>query len=232
MDDVSVILYASHYEAIKDLIDEEKGRLLDAIFAYAKGGTPQFHLTDSEGVKMAFSFIKIQMDIDKRKYTEKCERNKANARKRWERTDAVASDGMHNDNENENKDKNENENNNEDDNGNDNPNHQKEETKKGKPKIFSEEEKRQITEISNAFNFAVKNTAGCKIKGIRMITDARAKKIFALLQKFSREEIFDVFKQMAASNYLNARTNELKRPADVDWLLEVGNFTKALEGSF
>lgn len=232
MDDVSVILYASHYDAIRNLSNDEKGLLLDAVFAYARGEQPRFSVTDSEGLKMAFSFIKIQMDIDKRKYKEKCERNKANARMRWQRTDADANDRIHNDNDNNNKNENENGKDNENNHGNDlSISKQKKVSKKEEPKKFSEEEKRQIKDVVSLFNKTMSGTEGCRIKGIRAISAARCEKIMHIVRNWTMETISATFASMAKSDYLNARTNELKRAADADWLLESGNFVKALEGS-
>ena len=69
--------YADHFEL---LTDEELGRLIRAMLIYDKDGTlPQF-----DGVlKMAFSFIKTQLDIDKEKFNNICERNRKNIKKRW-----------------------------------------------------------------------------------------------------------------------------------------------------
>ncbi|MEG1805924.1 MAG: DUF6291 domain-containing protein [Clostridia bacterium] len=67
--------YATHFELLSD---EELGKLLRAIMRYEKDGSE----SEIGGmVKMAFSFIKKQLDDDKRKYEEKCDINKANALK-------------------------------------------------------------------------------------------------------------------------------------------------------
>lgn len=236
MEDVSVILYYSHYKAVKNLPQNEKGRLLDLIFEYAATGEVSFTVTESESLKMAFNFIRIQIDLDKRKYIEKCERNKTNARKRWERTDANATERNNNDNNNNNE--NENEKDNKYDNGNsvgNNPtrcnkknNEKKEETKLN----LTKEYKQQCKDIVKRFNEIVLNTNGCTIKPVRvLLTDLNQKRyerLTELLKAFNNEQIYETFKYIAQSEYLNGR-GERKRPADFDWIIKKDNFVKAFE---
>lgn len=81
------IVYHSLRGAFETLTDEEKGEVLMAMFDYSENGTvPEL----TTGAKIAFSFIKPQMDVDISKYKKKCEKNAANASKRWESFDANA----------------------------------------------------------------------------------------------------------------------------------------------
>lgn len=81
----SFILYHSVYEHIEGLSDEEIGKLTRAIFLYEKEGE---EIELSPVLKMAFSFIKKQLDLNRGKYQEKCEKNKNSARKRWDSENA------------------------------------------------------------------------------------------------------------------------------------------------
>lgn len=65
----SFIVYYQYAEHFELLTDEELGRLIRAMLLYDRDGTlPQF-----EGIlKMAFSFIKTQLDIDKKKFNTIC----------------------------------------------------------------------------------------------------------------------------------------------------------------
>lgn len=71
----SFLIYLSYEEQFNLLSDEELGQLMRAIMQYEKTG----EVPKLEGMlKMAFSFIKSQLDKDNEKYNEVCERNKRN----------------------------------------------------------------------------------------------------------------------------------------------------------
>ena len=69
----SFVLYTNYKQHIDLLNTEEKAQLLDAIFEYAEGNEIEL----DGATKMAFSFIKAQMDRDSDKYQETCEKRKA-----------------------------------------------------------------------------------------------------------------------------------------------------------
>jgi hypothetical protein len=69
----SFILYHSFYESIEHLSDEDIGKLTRAIFIYE---IENKEIELSPVVKMAFSFIKKQLDINKGKWKETCEKRK------------------------------------------------------------------------------------------------------------------------------------------------------------
>lgn len=75
----SFVLYHDYYDHISSLKDEEKGKLLSAIFEYEiKGVSPQ-GLSDK--ADMAFSFIRATLDRDREKYINRCQKNSANGKK-------------------------------------------------------------------------------------------------------------------------------------------------------
>ncbi len=75
----SFVLYNSFYAPIKGLSDEDKARILDAIFSYhINGDVPEM----SPICQMAFSFMKCQFDRDDEKYQAIIRRNKINGNKR------------------------------------------------------------------------------------------------------------------------------------------------------
>ena len=78
------IMYLDYEEHFSLLSDEEIGILMRGIFQYVRTGkNPDF--SSNGAVKMAFSFIKTNIDIDNRKYQQKCEKNKQIAEERWKR---------------------------------------------------------------------------------------------------------------------------------------------------
>ena len=75
MDKNSFLIYLDYEEQFNLLTDEQVGQLIRAIIKYEKTR----EIPKLEGViKMAFSFIKMQLDRDREKYNNRCERNKEN----------------------------------------------------------------------------------------------------------------------------------------------------------
>lgn len=78
MDKNSFLIYLDYEEQFNLLSDEQIGQLMRAIIKYEKTGKTE----ELDGmVKMAFSFIKTQLDRDREKYNRKCEKNKKNGTK-------------------------------------------------------------------------------------------------------------------------------------------------------
>ena len=64
----SVILYTEWAQPLKALSLEDKGRIFDAILSYSETGeTPHF---DSAAAEMAFSFIRLRLDVNARKWAD------------------------------------------------------------------------------------------------------------------------------------------------------------------
>lgn len=85
-------LYLDQHAPIADLTLEQKGMLLDAMFAF-NAGEP-FALTDPV-VRVAFGFFKASFQREQQKYAEICKRRKAAAKSRWDANEPNASDAMH-----------------------------------------------------------------------------------------------------------------------------------------
>ena len=79
----SFILYTSDYQLIERLTDEQLGQLTRALFIYARDGEV---INLEPVVRMAFVFIKDKIDRNQQKYQKKCERNRENIRKRWNKS--------------------------------------------------------------------------------------------------------------------------------------------------
>ena len=78
MDKSSFLIYLDYEEQVNLLTDEQIGQLMRAIIKYEKTREiPQLNGI----VKMAFSFIKTQLDRDREKYEARCEKNRENAKK-------------------------------------------------------------------------------------------------------------------------------------------------------
>ena len=79
----SFILYTSDYQLIEGLTDEQLGQLTRALFVYARDGEV---IKLEPVVRMAFVFIKDKIDRNQQKYQKKCERNRENILKRWNKS--------------------------------------------------------------------------------------------------------------------------------------------------
>lgn len=131
----SFILYTSYYDILEELTDEQFGQLMRALFVYAREGeAPQLPVA----IKMAFAFIRDDMDRNAAKYEKKCARLRENIQKRWAKeknqsNSSVSAEenksiqlntnvykSVHNGNDNGNENENGNENDNENGNENDN----------------------------------------------------------------------------------------------------------------
>ena len=72
-------LYLDQYAPIEDLTLEQKGKLLEAMFAYNSG--LEVEILDPE-VKIAFKFFKQTFERDKQRYEDKCAKMRDNAAKK------------------------------------------------------------------------------------------------------------------------------------------------------
>lgn len=88
----AVIIMSEHLQMCEMLDDAEKAELLNSLIDHVNGREPAIQ---SKSVKILFNIMLNVISENERRYTEKCERNKDNAKKRWlMRTDATACDRM------------------------------------------------------------------------------------------------------------------------------------------
>lgn len=78
MEKASFLMYLDYEDQFNIMTDEQIGQLMRAIIKYEKTG----EVPNLDGMlKMAFSFIKTQLDRDREKYEARCEKNRENAKK-------------------------------------------------------------------------------------------------------------------------------------------------------
>jgi len=80
----SFVFYMSQYDAIKDLSNEQLGRLFRALFENQRQNnlkTTENNVVLDNDIKIAFNFINNQMVVDNEKYLKKCETLRNNAKK-------------------------------------------------------------------------------------------------------------------------------------------------------
>jgi len=74
----STILYHDQMAIVRKWLNPEQiGRLMVAIFEFEEGGDPEV----DEDIGMAFDFLSLQAQIDRKKYEQRCETNRKNGAK-------------------------------------------------------------------------------------------------------------------------------------------------------
>ena len=102
----SILLYTAYREKFKKLTDEQFGKLVRAMLEYeATGKDP---VIDDMAVSLSFDVVRYDMDVNTKKYQEKCDHNRENIKKRWEKKkdttvyDRKRTNTNHTDNDNDN----------------------------------------------------------------------------------------------------------------------------------
>ena len=81
-------------EALRGYSAEVRAEVYEAVMAYAFDNEI---IEMGELSRMAFNFIKLQIDSMRELYQKKCERNRGRAKRRWQKDDAEGCDTMPND---------------------------------------------------------------------------------------------------------------------------------------
>ena len=249
----SFIIYTSYLKIFEQLTDSQLGQLTRHMLSFAKTGKEPF--IEDPLVKLSFAFIKDDMERNQRKYEEKCERLRANARKRWDKkqSDSEASEdmqkhtnvcksmqmhanaqiAMHNDNEYVN------------DNVYDNDNDVSKETDNNIPSkeglSISENPKvdpaRRCAKIDFAAIKAYWNTkhdqSGSAMRRLTLMSDQRKSNVRARIREYGGDvqKVYKAIDKAMASDFMNGK-NGKGWVASFDWMMCPSNFPKVLEGNY
>ena len=249
----SFIIYTSYLKIFEQLTDAQLGQLTRHMLSFAKTGKEPF--IEDPLVKLSFAFIKDDMERNQRKYEEKCERLRANARKRWDKKqlDSEASEdmqkhtnvcksmqmnanaqiAMHNDNEYVN------------DNVYDNDNDVSKETDNNIPSkeglSISENPKvdpaRRCAKIDFAAIKAYWNTkhdqSGSSMRRLTLMSDQRKSNVRARIREYGGDvqKVYKAIDKAMASDFMNGK-NGKGWVASFDWMMCPSNFPKVLEGNY
>ena len=77
----SFLIYKKFYKPIKNLSDEDKGKLFKAIFEYQTQDFDGIEQVMEPQIEMAFEFYKNQFELDNKKWEKKVAAQKANGKK-------------------------------------------------------------------------------------------------------------------------------------------------------
>lgn len=248
----SFILYTSYYAIIEGLTDEQLGQLTRALFIYARDG----EVTKLEPVvRMAFSFIKDNIDRNQDKYQAKCEKNRQIALEREKRKrearEKSESTNVHERSRTCEKSTNVHErspydNDNEYDNDNDVSNEtiNKEEINSsksisGKPKV-DVPEKAVRSSVSKIDFAAIKDYWNAKhdetksaMRRLTLMSDQRKSNVRARLREYGGDvaKVYQAIDIAMASDFMNGK-NDKGWVASFDWIMHPSNFPKVLEGNY
>lgn len=241
----SFILYTSYYALIEGLTDEQLGQLTRAIFLYARDGKT---INLEPVVRMAFAFIKDNIERNQDKYQAKCEKNRQIAlereRKKREAREKAGNTNVHE------RSPYDNDNDNEYDNDNDVSKETNilEPSKEASMQSFSEknvcaaEEPQKSSEKKKSKKGEIDYAAikdywneqhdktNSAMRRLTLMTENRKEAIRGRLKdcKGDISKIYLAIDKAMASDYLNAGHSW----ASYDWVMTRKYFPKVLEGNY
>lgn len=189
------------------LTDDEAGKLFKSLFPFAKERIKPDFIQNNSALAMAFDIISLAIERNDEKYIEKCEKNRKNIEKRWNKENTVVY-GRNSSNTN-------------DTNINRNKNINQIETKK---EIEKDNINYQL--IADMYN----NTC-VSFPRLTKMSDARKKAIRARLKVYTVDDFKKLFEMAESSSFLKGQNNR-NWSATFDWLIKDANMAKVLEGIY
>lgn len=245
----SFILYTSYYALIEGLTDEQLGQLTRAIFLYARDGEI---ICLEPVVRMAFAFIKDNIERNQDKYQAKCEKNRQIALER-ERKKREAREKAGNTNVHERARTCENNTNvherspydNDNDNEYDNDNDVSKETDNNIPSkeglSISENPKVDPVKRCAKIDFAAikeywntkHDQSGSVMRRLTLMSDQRKGNVRSRIREYGGDVqmVYKAIDKAMASDFMNGK-NGKGWVASFDWMMCPSNFPKVLEGNY
>ena len=228
----SFILYTSYYALIEGLTDEQLGQLTRAIFLYARDGKI---IKLDPVVRMAFVFIKDNIERNQDKYQAKCEKNRQIALER-ERKKREAREKADNTNVHERSPY---------DNDNDNDNDVSKETDNNIPSkeglSISENPKVDPAKRCAKIDFAAikeywntkHDQSGSVMRRLTLMSDQRKGNVRSRIREYGGDVqmVYKAIDKAMASDFMNGK-NGKGWVASFDWMMCPSNFPKVLEGNY
>nr|DAZ34617.1 MAG TPA: hypothetical protein [Caudoviricetes sp.] len=244
----SFILYTSYYALIEGLTDEQLGQLTRATFLYARDGEI---ISLEPVVRMAFAFIKDNIERNQDKYQAKCEKNRQIALER-ERKKREAREKAGNTNVYERARTCENNTNvherspydNDNDNEYDNDNDVSKETDNNIPSkeglSISENPKVDPAKRCAKIDFAAikeywntkHDQSGSVMRRLTLMSDQRKGNVRSRIREYGDVQmVYKAIDKAMASDFMNGK-NGKGWVASFDWMMCPSNFPKVLEGNY
>lgn len=242
----SFILYTSYYALIEGLTDEQLGQLTRAIFLYARDGKI---IKLDPVVRMAFVFIKDNIERNQDKYQAKCEKNRQIALER-ERKKREAREKADNTNVHERSRTCENNTNVHERSPYDNDNvYDNDVSKETDNNNIPSKEGLSISENPKVdpvkrcakIDFAAikeywntkHDQSGSTMRRLTLMSDQRKSNVRARIREFGGDvqKVYKAIDKAMASDFMNGK-NGKGWVASFDWMMCPSNFPKVLEGNY
>ena len=215
---MSFVLYGDQWQAIEMLSMEERGMLFTALFEDVLGKDYETISANLPGeVKMALRFLKIQIDVDKKKYEEQKRLHRERQKRYRDRHETsrdvlpIIDDDVDVDVD-------------VDDISSQAANKPIEEKK-----AAADAKAAWQQSFIQSYNDIVKN---CNIPPLQVLTEDRYRQIIQIFQNYGGTKVKKVLCMAAASDFLNGRGVKNRFQATFEWLFEEKNFVKVLEGYY
>lgn len=247
----SFILYTSYYALIEGLTDEQLGQLTRAIFLYARDGEI---ICLEPVVRMAFAFIKDNIERNQDKYQAKCEKNRQIAlereRKKREAREKAGNTNVHErartcENNTNVHERSPYDNDNDNDNEYDNDNDVSKETDNNIPSkeglSISENPKVDPAKRCAKIDFAAikeywntkHDQSGSVMRRLTLMSDQRKGNVRSRIREYGGDVqmVYKAIDKAMASEFMNGK-NGKGWVASFDWMMCPSNFPKVLEGNY
>lgn len=246
----SFILYTSYYALIEGLSDEQLGQLTRAIFLYARDGEI---ICLEPVVRMAFAFIKDNIERNQDKYQAKCEKNRQIAlereRKKREAREKAGNTNVHErartcENNTNVHERSPYDNDNDNDNEYDNDNDVSKETDNIPSKeglSISENPKVDPAKRCAKIDFAAikeywntkHDQSGSVMRRLTLMSDQRKGNVRSRIREYGGDVqmVYKAIDKAMASDFMNGK-NGKGWVASFDWMMCPSNFPKVLEGNY
>lgn len=233
------MLYPNQWSALKELSFNDLGMLFTGIYRAMNGEEIEtLERGMSKDTLLAFRFLMIQINIDIEKYLDKLEKNRERQERYRQEATLKKNNAYKKEKEKENENENEKENEKENEIENEKENEKEDvvdtasaEASASQQQIFRRFKEEAPITILPWIN-QILDDAGSSIPKLRRMTDARMKRLFALMQQYGNADIGEALRKAARSPFLNGRGKRNKFVANIDWILDEEHFLDVLEGKF
>ena len=86
------IIFYENEVIVGRLPDDEAGKLFKSLFPFAKERVKPDFINGNSALAMAFDILSLAIERNDEKYVEKCEKNRRNIEKRWNKKDTTVYD--------------------------------------------------------------------------------------------------------------------------------------------
>ncbi len=195
------LIYYDNEIIVYRLPDDEAGKLFKSLFPYGRENIkPDFE--SSPALAMAFDILSMAIDSDKKQYYQRCEKNRENIVKRWNKNNTTEYDRIPPITKDTNNNNNSNTNSN---NNKDNINYQL---------------------IADMYNDTC-----VSFPKVTKLSDKRKKAIKARMKVYTAEDFRKLFQMAEESSFLKGQ-NDRNWSATFDWLIADSNMAKVLDGNY